>query len=99
MWVWVFVVIGLVLNIIIKGMEIWMLVYFLNVCYINLVNLVWLVFLLMIVGGIVVLIFGYVMVYIFKNYECLMIILVFFLMVLIMFGFYKFISLVWLVIF
>ncbi|MEF2722114.1 MAG: MFS transporter, partial [Limosilactobacillus fermentum] len=39
--VWAFVVIGLALNIITKGMETWMPVYFLNARHINLANLAW----------------------------------------------------------
>ncbi|MCL4175913.1 MFS transporter [Lacticaseibacillus paracasei] len=97
--VWAFVVIGLALNIITKGMETWMPVYFLNARHINLANLAWLVPLPTIAGGIAALISGYVMVHIFKNHERLMIILASFLTVLTMFGLYKSTSLVWLVIF
>ena len=50
--VWVFVVIGLALNIITKGLETWMPVYFLQERGINLKNLTWLVPLPVISGGI-----------------------------------------------
>lgn len=65
--VWAFVIIGLALNIITKGLETWMPVYFLKEQGINLKNLAWLVPLPVISGGIAAFISGFVMVHFFKN--------------------------------
>lgn len=97
--VWAFVVIGLALNIITKGLETWMPVYFLTARHINLANLAWLVPLPTIAGGIAALISGLVMVHVFKNHERLMIIIASFLTVLTMYGLYKSTSIAWLVTF
>lgn len=67
--VWAFVVIGLALNIITKGLETWMPVYFLQEQGINLKNLAWLVPLPVIFGGIAAFISGFVMVHLFKKHE------------------------------
>src|SRR5699024_6418873 len=48
--IWIFVVIGLVLNVITKGLETWMPIYFLQAQHINLTNLAWLVPLPVIAG-------------------------------------------------
>lgn len=77
--VWAFVIIGLALNIITKGLETWMPVYFLKEQGINLKNLAWLVPLPVISGGIAAFISGFVMVHFFKNKECWMIIIASFL--------------------
>lgn len=87
--VWTFVVIGLALNVITKGLETWMPVYFLNARHINLKNLAWLVPLPTIAGGIAALISGYVMVTIFKRHERLMIVLASALTLACMYGLFK----------
>ena len=97
--VWVFVVIGLALNIITKGLETWMPVYFLQARGINLKNLTWLVPLPVISGGIAALISGFVMVHWFKGRERWMISIASFLTLAFMFGLFKSSSLVAVVIF
>lgn len=97
--VWVFVVIGLALNIITKGLETWMPVYFLQEQGINLKNLAWLVPLPVISGGIAAFISGFVMVHLFKHHERWMIIIASFLTLVFMFGLFKSSSLVSVVIF
>lgn len=97
--VWVFVVIGLALNIITKGLETWMPVYFLQARGINLKNLTWLVPLPVISGGIAALISGFVMVHWFKGRERWMISIASFLTPAFMFGLFKSSSLVAVVIF
>ncbi|KRK59882.1 MFS transporter [Limosilactobacillus antri] len=97
--VWVFVVIGLALNIITKGLETWMPVYFLQARGINLKNLTWLVPLPVISGGIAALISGFVMVHWFKGRERWMISIASFLTLVFMFGLFKSSSLVAVVIF
>ena len=92
--VWVFVVIGLALNIITKGLETWMPVYFLQERGINLKNLTWLVPLPVISGGIAALISGFVMVHWFKGRERWMISIASFLTLAFMFGLFKSSSLV-----
>ena len=92
--VWVFVVIGLALNIITKGLETWMPVYFLQARGINLKNLTWLVPLPVISGGIAALISGFVMVHWFKGRERWMISIASFLTLAFMFGLFKSSSLV-----
>lgn len=92
--VWAFVIIGLALNIITKGLETWMPVYFLKEQGINLKNLAWLVPLPVISGGIAAFISGFVMVHFFKNKERWMIIIASFLTLIFMFGLFKSTSLV-----
>ena len=92
--VWAFVIIGLALNIITKGLETWMPVYFLKEQGINLKNLAWLVPLPVISGGIAAFISGCVMVHFFKNKERWMIIIASFLTLIFMFGLFKSTSLV-----
>ena len=92
--VWAFVIIGLALNIITKGLETWMRVYFLKEQGINLKNLAWLVPLPVISGGIAAFISGFVMVHFFKNKERWMIIIASFLTLIFMFGLFKSTSLV-----
>lgn len=92
--VWVFVVIGLALNIITKGLETWMPVYFLKEQGINLKNLTWLVPLPVIAGGIAAFVSGFIMVKFFKNRERWMIIIASFLTLIFMFGLFKSKSLV-----
>lgn len=97
--VWVFVVIGLALNVITKGLETWMPVYFLQERGINLKNLAWLVPLPVISGGIAAFISGFIMVHLFKNRERWMIVIASFLTLVFMFGLFKSSSLVAVVIF
>ena len=97
--VWAFVVIGLALNIITKGLETWMPVYFLQEQGINLKNLAWLVPLPVISGGIAAFISGFVMVHLFKKHERWMISIASFLTLVFMFGLFKSTSLVGVVIF
>ena len=92
--VWAFVIIGLALNIITKGLETWMPVYFLKEQGINLKNLAWLVPLPVTSGGIAAFISGFVMVHFFKNKERWMIIIASFLTLIFMFGLFKSTSLV-----
>lgn len=92
--VWAFVIIGLALNIITKGLETWMPVYFLKEQGINLKNLAWLVPLPVMSGGIAAFISGFVMVHFFKNKERWMIIIASFLTLIFMFGLFKSTSLV-----
>ena len=92
--VWAFVIIGLALNIITKGLKTWMPVYFLKEQGINLKNLAWLVPLPVISGGIAAFISGFVMVHFFKNKERWMIIIASFLTLIFMFGLFKSTSLV-----
>lgn len=92
--VWVFVVIGLALNVITKGLETWMPVYFLQERGINLKNLAWLVPLPVISGGIAAFISGFIMVHLFKNRERWMIVIASFLTLVFMFGLFKSSSLV-----
>lgn len=97
--VWVFVVIGLALNVITKGLETWMPVYFLQEQGINLKNLAWLVPLPTISGGIAAFISGFLMVHLFKHHERWMIIGASALTLIFMFGLYRSSSLVSVVIF
>lgn len=87
--VWTFVVIGLALNVITKGLETWMPVYFLNARHINLKNLAWLVPLPTIAGGLAALSAGYIMVHLFKHRERLMIVLATALTLACMYGLFK----------
>ena len=97
--VWAFVVIGLALNVITKGLETWMPVYFLQERGINLKNLAWLVPLPVIAGGIAALISGFVMVHLFKGHERWMITIASLLTLVCMYGLFKSTSLVWVVTF
>lgn len=97
--VWVFVIIGLALNVITKGLETWMPVYFLQEQGINLKNLAWLVPLPTISGGIAAFISGFLMVHLFKHHERWMIIGASALTLIFMFGLYRSSSLVSVVIF
>lgn len=87
--VWVFVIIGLALNVITKGLETWMPVYFLKEQGINLKNLAWLVPLPVIAGGIAAFISGFVMVHLFKHRERWLIIIASILTLIFMFGLFK----------
>lgn len=87
--VWAFVVIGLALNVITKGLETWMPVYFLQERGINLANLAWLVPLPTISGGIAAFVSGFVMVHWFKGRERWMITIASFLTLVFMYGLYK----------
>lgn len=87
--VWVFVVIGLALNVITKGLETWMPVYFLQEQGINLKNLAWLVPLPVISGGIAAFASGFIMVHLFKNRERWMITIASILTLVFMFGLFK----------
>lgn len=97
--IWIFVIIGLVLNVITKGLETWMPIYFLQAQHINLKNLAWLVPLPVIAGGIAAFISGFVMVHIFRKRERWMIFISSLLTLIFMFGMYKSTTLVWIVIF
>lgn len=97
--VWVFVVIGMALNIITKGLETWMPVYFLQEQGINLKNLAWLVPLPVISGGIAAFVSGFIMVHLFKKRERWMIIIASLLTLIFMFGLFKSSSLTAVVIF
>ena len=97
--VWVFVIIGLALNVITKGLEAWMPVYFLREQGINLKSLAWLVPLPVISGGIAAFSAGFIMVHLFKHRERWLIIIASFLTLVFMFGLFKSSSLVWIVIF
>ncbi|WP_076459460.1 MFS transporter [Limosilactobacillus caccae] len=97
--VWVFVVIGMALNIITKGLETWMPVYFLQEQGINLKNLAWLVPLPVISGGIAAFVSGFIMVHLFKKRERWMIIIASLLTLVFMFGLFKSSSLTAVVIF
>ena len=87
--VWAFVFIGLALNVITKGLEAWMPIYFLKEQGINLKNLAWLVPLPTIAGGIAAFISGFIMVHLFKKRERWMIIIASFLTLIFMFGLFK----------
>lgn len=97
--VWVFVIIGLALNVITKGLEAWMPVYFLREQGINLKNLAWLVPLPVISGGIAAFSAGFIMVHLFKHRERWLITIDSLLTLVFMFGLFKSSSLVWIVIF
>ena len=92
--VWAFVVIGLALNVITKGLETWMPVYFLKEQGINLKSLAWLVPLPVISGGIAASSAGFIMVHFFKHRERWLIIAASFLTLVFMFGLFKSSSLV-----
>ena len=97
--VWAFVIIGLALNVITKGLEAWMPVYFLREQGINLKNLAWLVPLPVISGGIAAFSAGFIMVHLFKHRERWLITIDSLLTLVFMFGLFKSSSLVWIVIF
>lgn len=97
--VWAFVIIGLALNVITKGLEAWMPVYFLREQGINLKNLAWLVPLPVISGGIAAFSAGFIMVHLFKHRERWLITIASLLTLVFMFGLFKSSSLVWIVIF
>lgn len=97
--VWVFVVIGLALNVITKGLETWMPVYFLKEQGINLKNLAWLVPLPVIAGGIAAFLSGFIMVHLFKHKERWLIIIASILTLIFMFCLFKSSSLVNIVLF
>lgn len=97
--VWVFVIIGLALNVITKGLEAWMPVYFLREQGINLKNLAWLVPLPVISGGIAAFSAGFIMVHLFKHRERWLITIDSLLTLVFMFGLFKSSLLVWIVIF
>ena len=86
---WAFIIIGLALNVITKGLETWMPVYFLQARKINLKSLTWLVPLPTLAGGIAAFIAGFVMVHVFRNHERWMITVSSFLTLIFMFGLYK----------
>jgi len=95
--VWLFVVLGLALNVITKGLETWMPIYFLTSQHLELKKLAWLVPLQTIAGGIAAAISGYLMVHLFKKKEVLMLITACVLTLLFMFGLFRSQSLFWIV--
>lgn len=72
--VWWFVVMGLALNIITKGLETWMPVYFLTRLHVKLANLTWLVPLPTIAGGIAAALSGWLLVKVFAHKERMLLI-------------------------
>ena len=97
--IWVFVIIGLALNVITKGLETWMPVYFLKEQGSNLKSLAWLVPLPVISGGIAAFSAGFIMVHLFKHRERWMIVIASLLTLIFMFGLFKSSSLMAIVIF
>lgn len=95
--VWTFIVIGVALNCITKGLETWMPIYFLNEKHIELIKLAVLVPLPVIAGGIAALISGFVMVHVFKNHERLLIVIASFLTVVTMTGLYLSTDMAWII--
>lgn len=97
--IWVFVIIGLALNVITKGLETWMPVYFLKEQGINLKSLAWLVPLPVISGGIAAFSAGFIMIHLFKHRERWMIVIASLLTLIFMFDLFKSSSLMAIVIF
>ena len=93
-----FIIIGLSLNVVTKGLDTWMPTYLLAKRHLNLKNIAWLVPLPTIAGGIAALISGFLLVHLFKNQAKLLIALSTLGTLIFMFGMYQATALTWVIV-